>query len=553
MKFQNVENTGIRKESSLRYGVDKSSSVRSFEPGRLIEYLQTLSEFPSGGIDRLELVIAKAQLRAFYRFKGYHCLPELQNCGGLSDNETYTLFDGASPMCKNGDQTFTSPENSKRQSSSSHKPKRNLKEGVYPTKKERSLTELMDGIPDSPDSDGWSDGRTFVSLLSSSSGKKRKAAENCANHLVTNGGRKTISFAKVSNTAHLPKKSFRIGECISRVASQLTGSPSVLNYCKDRSQKLDGSYDELDVEASNVSLHISDETRKESLTIPTEYSSLTDLLSLLQLAAQEPLNDYSSLNFVVSFFSDFRNSIILGNSDEREVTFMEKVGNKRKRPTIAGSPETFEFEDMSDTYWKDRVIKNGSEEQPSRRNRRREYQLALAEPEKPLQVSRRSYSRKRYSEDNNAEAADKPAGYIDENSPAELTMNFAELNSVPSETNLNKMFRRFGPLREFETEVDRESSRARVVFKKCSDAEIAFSSAKKFNIFGRTLVNYHLNYTPSALFKASSVTTAQEQEMHLDLSTLHAPWTSTSPYSYPQPITEEQDSGAHEIGQSSQG
>lgn len=97
-------------------------------------------------------------------------------------------------------------------------------------------------------------------------------------------------------------------------------------------------------------------------------------------------------------------------------------------------------------------------------------------------------------------------------------MNFAELGSVPSETNLNKMFRHFGPLKEAETEVDTVSSRARVVFKKCVDAEVACSSAQKFNIFGSILVNYQLNYTPSALFKASSVATTQDQEMHLDLS-----------------------------------
>ncbi|KAL5073866.1 hypothetical protein RYX36_012850 [Vicia faba] len=109
------------------------------------------------------------------------------------------------------------------------------------------------------------------------------------------------------------------------------------------------------------------------------------------------------------------------------------------------------------------------------------------------------------SASNHAVTPEKPPGYIDENAPAELVMNFAEFNSVPPEANLNKMFRRFGPLKESETEVDRVSSWARVVFKKCVDAEVAFSSAKKFNIFGSVLINYQLNYTPSALFKASSV------------------------------------------------
>jgi hypothetical protein len=87
-------------------------------------------------------------------------------------------------------------------------------------------------------------------------------------------------------------------------------------------------------------------------------------------------------------------------------------------------------------------------------------------------------------------ASQKPAGYMDENSPAEIVMNFFEVNYVPSKTNLNKTFRRFGPLKESETEVDRDTSPAIVVFKKSSNAEVAFSSAGRFNIFGPMLVNY---------------------------------------------------------------
>ncbi|KAK7279073.1 hypothetical protein RJT34_24117 [Clitoria ternatea] len=131
-----------------------------------------------------------------------------------------------------------------------------------------------------------------------------------------------------------------------------------------------------------------------------------------------------------------------------------------------------------------KVIDNGSERQPSqpsqppRKYQKKDYQLTLSGPGKPVQVSRRPYSRKQYSNSNHVVAPEKPPGYIDENAPSELVMNFAELDSVPSETNLNKMFRRFGPLKK-------------------SD---------------------QLNYTPSSLFKAPSVATTQDHEMHLDLS-----------------------------------
>ncbi|KAJ1395026.1 PWWP domain [Sesbania bispinosa] len=529
IKFQTVENTGIRQELSLRHGVDESLNASSFSPDKLIEFLKTLSELPTGGFDRLELVIAKAQLLAFYRFKGYSCLPELQYCEGLDDDMETLIHDDekklseviehATPVVKNDGQSGLG--NLKPQSSSRHKRKHNLKDTMHLTKKERSLSELMGGNPDSPDGDYWSDEKVTDNLVSPGHSKKRKTIDHYATDSGMQDGRKTISLAKVSNTT---KQSFKIGDCIRRVASQLTGSPSMLKCSSDRSQKTDGSTDGFTGNGSDVSFLNFEEAQRSSVNAPTEYSSLDDLLSSLQSVAREPLGEYSFLNGIVSFFSDFRNTVIVADESGKEMLHIDKVGAKRKKPLIAGSPETFEFEDMSDTYWTDRVIDNGNEEQPaqpaqpSRRNRKKDNQLVPAEPGKPVQVNRRPYSRKQYSDSNHAEAPEKPPGYIDENAPAELVMNFAELDSVPSETNLNRMFKRFGPLKESETEVDRVTSRARVVFKKCVDAEVACSSAKKFNIFGSAMVNYQLNYTPSALFKASSVATTQDQEMHLDLS-----------------------------------
>lgn len=523
IKFQTVENTGIREETSLRHGVDESLNAGSFSPDKLIEYLKILSQCPTSGFSRLELVIAKAQLLAFYRLKGYSYLPELQHCGGLDNDMDSSIQDSANNLSedvqhanpvisKNADQASAGHRVSKGPNSSYHKRKHNLKDGMYP-KKEKSLSELIVGTPDSPD-DYWSEEKAIDSLVSPTISKKRRTIDPYADDSGMQDGRKTISPAKVFSSA---KQSFKIGDCIRRVASKLTGSPT-LKGSGDKSQKPDESNDVFDGDVSNVSVQNLEEAQRSSLIVPTEYSSLDDLLSSLQRVAQDPLENCNFLSVIVSFFSDFRNSIVVGNYSGREITPTNKVGAKRKKQPVAGSPETFEFEDMSDTYWTDRVIQNGSEEQPSKRSRKRDNQSVPTDPEKPVQVSRRTYTRKRITDSNQAEASHKPAGYIDKNSPAELVMNFAELDSVPSETNLNKMFRRFGPLKESETEVDTVSSRARVVFKKCADAEVAFNSAKKFSIFGPILVNYQLNYTPSALFKASTVAATHDQEMHLDLS-----------------------------------
>ncbi|PON58518.1 PWWP domain containing protein [Parasponia andersonii] len=521
IQFQIVENAGIRPESSRR-GVDESASASFFQANKLLEYVKALAQFPSVESNRLEVVIAKAQLLAFCRFKGFCSLPEFQFSEGLVEKNIIGSrfqdsihpgegFEDATPFPKDDEQTSSSQEMLKLQNSSSHKRKHNLRGGAYPKLKEKSLSELMvDGI-DSLDEDNWS-------------GRRRNGADYHGEDLTTQDGRKTISVAKVSNSSAFPKQSFKIGECIRRVASQLTGSPPTI---KIERVKVDGSGDRPrdgydisfqsseDIQRGREDAHKGREDAHKGRVIdPGEYSSLDELLLQLQFIAQDPLKEYNFLNVIINFFSDFRNSVIVGQYSGTELASMDKVSGKRK----GGPPETFEFDDMNDTYWTDRVIQNGTEEQPPRRGRKKDNQLPSGQAEKPHQESRRTYSRKRYCNGDNALTPEKPAGYVSENAPAELIMNFSEVKCMPSETNLNKMFRRFGPLKEMETEVDRESSRARVVFKKTLDAEVACNSAGKFNIFGPTLVNYQLSYAPTLPFKASPVITTQDHEMQLNLS-----------------------------------
>ncbi|XP_007009722.2 PREDICTED: uncharacterized protein LOC18586334 isoform X2 [Theobroma cacao] len=518
IKFQKVENTGVRQESSIRDGVDVSLSASSFEPDKLVDYMKALAESPSGGGDRLDLVIVKAQLLAFYRLKGYHQLPEFQFCGGLSENEANTShseenmyfgeeIEHTTPMDTDAEQISTGQETSMSQRSSYLKRKHNLKDGLYPSKKERSLSELMDETFDSPDVENGTDG-IANRLPSSSSGKKRKAVDSFDDSVVQEG-RKTISLAKVSlTTPHFPKPSFKIGECIRRAASQMTGSPLIPKG------KLDGGSENTAADGYDVPFDNSEDAQRKRMNVTAEYSSLDELLSQLHLAACDPMKSYSSFNIFISFFSDFRDSLVVDQLPG------DKAGGKRKKSpnSIIGFPETFEFEDMNDTYWTDRIVQNGSEEHPLHGNGRGQYQIVPVELEKPLQKGRKS--RKRYSDVNHDLTAEKPPGYVDERAPAELVMNFSEINSVPSETKLNKMFKHFGPLKESETEVDRETSRARVVFRRSSDAEVAYNSAGKFNIFGSVAVNYQLNYTISESFKASLYAPTLAEETPLMASTL---------------------------------
>ncbi|KAG6765263.1 hypothetical protein POTOM_029290 [Populus tomentosa] len=493
IKFQVVESAGIRPEASTRDGVDKDTNAGLFQPDKLVGYMKALAQTPAGGANRLELVIAKSQLLAFYRLKGYSELPEYQFCGGLLEKSDTLGFedeviDHASAVYEDHGQISSGEEILPTQRVSSRKCKHNLKDCISPRKKERNLSDLMGDSWDSLDDEIGSDGKANNKLVSPSSGKKRKGSDTFADDASMAEGRKTISFAKVSSTTTLPKPSFKIGECIQRVASQMAGSPSIL---KCNSQKVEGSSDGLIGDGSDTSSVHPEDAEIKKMIVPTEYSSLDELLSQLHLTAQDPSKGYGFLNIIISFFSDFRNSVVMDQHD--------KVGGKRKTShSSVGFPETFEFEDMNDTYWTDRVIQNGSEEQPPRKSRKRDNLFVPVVLDKP---SGRSNSRKRYSDSSYDVSTQKPVGYVDEKAPAELVMHFPVVDSVPSEISLNKMFRRFGPLKESETEVDRDTNRARVIFKRCSDAEAAYGSAPKFNIFGPILVNYQLNYTISVPFK----------------------------------------------------
>ncbi|KAK7278544.1 hypothetical protein RJT34_23574 [Clitoria ternatea] len=514
IKLQIVENAGIQQELNLVNRVDESLSTNSFSPVKLLEYLKALSEFPTGSFGRLELLIAKAQLLAFYRLKGYSSLPELQYGGGLDNDVDASIDDTdkhlnvvnkhATHVSKRDGETGTG--NLKTAKRSGHKRKHNLKDSLYPEKKQRSLPELS-GTPDPKNGDYQSDEATDNPITPAST--KKRTIDHCAAVSGMKYGRKTIAVAKVSSTTKQP---FKIGECIRRVASQLTKPPSMLKCSGDGYQLEDGSPDGFSGNGSDVLSPHLEETQKSSLIAPSEYSSLDDLLSLLKLVAQEPLVDYGFLNVIVSFFSDFRNSIVVANDSGKEISPTKKVSAKTKKRPAAGSPKTFEFDDLGGMCLADMVIQRGSVEQQSKKSSRKDSEHTPAEAEKPVQVAPtlRIYSRKRRSDKNHAELPEKPSSCTDEKSTAEIVLNFAELDSVPSEITLNKIFRRFGPLNESETEVDRGSSRARVVFKRCADAEVAFSSAKKFNIFGSILVNYKLNYTPSTFFKASPPATTQD-------------------------------------------
>ncbi|KAH7513012.1 hypothetical protein FEM48_Zijuj12G0151200 [Ziziphus jujuba var. spinosa] len=538
LKTQVIINAGIRKESSRRHGGDSSLGIASFEPVKLVKYIKELACMPYGGDNRLELVIAKAQLLSFYRWKGYFELPEFDMLGGLLENDADILqlvekthsnevTEGEVPATKDDGSVPSGRAKFKSQHGSSLKRKLMSEDSLYPSKKEKSLSDLMaEKRMRTPIGENGSKGKAKKSISQSTS-KKRKAIDSQSDD-------SNVKPGKILSTTvdPLAKQNFSVGESIRRVASQLNGSCSILKsgdemskrssiqtrskdkIVSDKSQteKLEErEYDEMSkrssIQTRSKEKIVPDKSQTEKLE-EREYTPHEMLLKLC-MAAQDPLKQHKLLVPVITFFSEFRNSIFLlrassrGHEQSMEQLFGGKPGKKsmkRAKLSIRSGTSESQLECMKDSYWSDRIIQSLPEEQSSQENQN----SPSTEPQAAVELDSKSQSagenvelEAEKSEDNLSESCNE-----DQSSTA-LILNFTNFDSVPSETNLNEIFSRYGPLNESETEVKKKSSRAKVVFRRRSDAETAFSSAGKYSMFGPSLVSYRLKYFASTPRKDS--------------------------------------------------
>ncbi|KAL6545276.1 hypothetical protein OROGR_009150 [Orobanche gracilis] len=430
---QIVENIGISEESSKRYAFDHSTRASFLEPHKLLEYVRELAPRAYFAPDRLDLAIVRAQLWAFYHFKGYRPPAVFALPGKLLELD---------PEKINSEEIIASHNRT-------HAPKDSPE-----SEKEKSLTEIMAvGEYDINEDESF--------------GKKRKAHDPLKDGY---DERVSIYASKVSNLTsqtHI-KPSFKIGECIRRVAIQLTGSSS----------------------SGKDEIVIDERPEGQSMVLSVESFPVSEMLSQLEVVAHEPKKRHNFINVIHNFFIGFRSWITLNR----------RVRKKRAEQTTPGPPSAeYEFDDVSDSYWTDRIVHNYSEEQvlSNRVNGLGNSQLVPFGVEKTVKTCRRPNSRKRFSDQTTPDGLDERVKRRKQESlPAELILKFAERSCIPSEINLNKMFRRFGPLMESETEVDHESGCAKVIFKRGGDAEVARDSSEKFKIFEPVLVSYQVGYDP---------------------------------------------------------
>ncbi|KAK2977598.1 hypothetical protein RJ640_007234 [Escallonia rubra] len=501
IKTQVIANAGICKESSRRDGGDSFSSAASFMPENFIHYLKALAHAPSGGTDRLEFVIARAQLLAFNRWKGYDQLPvvrlrhgSLENAADIPALVTEKNSDTV-PASKDEEQASSGKGKSHVQNSSSRKRKQVSSNSGFPNKKERCLLDLMSN---SSSSSADKAEENAIKIFPLSSGKKRKAGQFKSNDSKVRGRKTGLSPGTVD--ASSPRKLLKIGERIRRIASQFSGSSPVLKFNGKKSQKNIGDNSRNTARAPPQVSAPNTKKFGRVMVVPEKYPPVREMLSQLCLAATDPLSGYGVLISIARFFSDFRNSICLENSYlQNDKGSNGKVSTKQRVKNLSKSEhtETFGFEGMEDSYWTDRIIQSNPEEQVLFEPEAAAVEgMLTAEQDSALDSSPKSESKQEAAVPNLGPEAEKQADHLDEKSieysPTVLILNFKDLDSLPSKASLNQIFTRFGPLIESETEVLKKRKRAKVVFKRSCDADTAFSSAGKFETFGPSLVTYTL-------------------------------------------------------------
>ncbi|KAK1561977.1 hypothetical protein Q3G72_004204 [Acer saccharum] len=533
---QVIDNAGIRKELNLRKGGDSFSDAVSFDPVKLCEKIKALAQLPyPGGADRLELATVNAQLSAFYRWKGYFQMPVFHTYGGLLESDAEIplsrkvehraeVTQNAAPRLKHNKQVTHGMGKLKSEDGSSHKRKHIAGDNIHPSKKEKTLMDLL-----AERHANMSNGKGNNKLISPSSGQKRKAVLSISDDLAVKHekidpgygdvavkhkkldsisdvtvkksdtlavehGKSDISL-RAANKCLPIKKTFGVGSSILKVASQLNGTNSFLKIGDGTALK---TADKIKLQEKSIS-----QKSESKKLFPVEESSPDELLSQLCLTAQDPMKGYNFSISLISFLSEFRNSISL-DKQSLEEDYSDKIG---KTLTTSETTETSELELMNDCYWTDRVLESTSEEQQSLENKSEVGEVSHENPSQ-MDIPAKLESGPKFVgeslESEEVQPVDSFDGCHNEDpSPTALILNFTDLDSVPSKENLNKIFSRFGPLNEFETEV-LKSKRAKVVFKRRADAETAFSSAGKYSIFGPSLVSYCLKYMSSAPSKASS-------------------------------------------------
>ncbi|KAM0828949.1 hypothetical protein ACQ4PT_067196 [Festuca glaucescens] len=474
-----VENAGL-KDGVTCSSVNRSEILTCFSPTNLLHYIRSLALLPGQGGDLLELVIACSQLTSLYRSKG---------CPELASFQTGSAWveDGVDTSPTNNvvieevvvaEEPPPPPVEVKpkrgRGRPRKHKPEDNLaltgKKGTSSVSNNNASYSTPQSVKDFNDLD---------------SNKKKRSLDSLED-----------SDTKSPTSAF--GASFKIGECIRRAANQLTGTSSAVKSQNEPDNAAEAENAEFDVSSDDAVNELTVEKRAKRRRMHRHLiADPKELFSQLSSVAVEPMDKYNSSAMIISYFSDYRNYVV---SATTEANVIEKTASKRgRKKRVLPSPELETTDHMQDSYWSGlslhnhpiHSLKRAVINTRPRRKRKSVYDLSSVQheevaPKKQIQVIERSIIH-----------VDEKI--VDEWKPTALVLSFGRSTALPSETDLVKKFGRYGPLKESETEVQKNTNTVKIVFKKRADAERAFSDAGKYGTFGPSLRSYRLVNMPFSL------------------------------------------------------
>ncbi|XP_020690731.1 uncharacterized protein LOC110105532 [Dendrobium catenatum] len=517
VKYQKVENAGVRGKT-VNPVFDRCEFVNYFHPDQLLDYVRELAQVPNGGADRLELTVARAQLKSFYLSKGCTELPAFTNGSGLVEND----FETPSSISKklNEDDLehsatlsdlFSAKGKLRGRDGALAKQKHFVEDG----RKQKSLSELMEEettfllVNRYENASEVQDDENCLS-----SGNKRKALD----HVFSDIGRSKIKKidSEADEETKLPSptsnSSFKVGEFISRAASKLTSGQPIRKCHGETSERGLYKTDDWSIDCMDLDdfLDIPFDHPKLQIDISVDYPPANEMLSKLCLAARNPMKGNNFSSIVLNFFCTFRNVQVSNISIEKNKTEKPRAKRGRKKKIILDleSPDMSTPDHMKDSYWSDMIIpeKDALLNPPKRRGRKKRKFFDESSPTLILNIPSDSepklHTGTMCPHVKHILTAERPIisveeKIVDERTPTAVILYFNSSNSLPSDMDLIRIFSRYGPLKEEETYIERKNNSAMVVFKKRTDAEMAFSSAGKFSTFGPALLSYRLKHFPS--------------------------------------------------------
>nr|CAD1841950.1 unnamed protein product [Ananas comosus var. bracteatus] len=482
LKGKKVENAGIQ-EGTLAPDSDSSFIADSFQPERFLEYVQDLAQSLAVVADRLELAVIKAQLKAFNRSKGYPDLPEFVSGSEFSGDAEGPSTKKDSPGKDAASDSASGKGKKRGRESSSSKRKQISEDG----RKKKRLSDLMEENDTPP---------------RSSSRRRRLRKREAADFDWTPSGE--IKEKRLDSLGDLDYELLSSDrERKSKVGA--IKSPSVSSVNGETSQKRPRGRPRKNAIVGDPRMNI--ETEKVKQGAVWELSSPGEMLDFLASG----FSDDDELLGMTGIKKDRRK---LADSKSASLDVYERghIQDFKSSSLDASAPGH-----IQDSYWSDLVITDSADDQTASSGQRKkggskmktgekktEDEQPLIEPSSIFSVPMLDPTLHFGPEIPNIgqEVAAKNSININEDKaeecmPTALILHFSGSHALPSESDLIKIFSQYGPLREAEAEILMKSSCAKVVFKRRTDAELAFSSAGKFSIFGPSLSSFKLSYLPS--------------------------------------------------------